>query len=601
MPRTATHRPRNVGAAQAAAILYGDWGTSKAYVLGLAFALAGYTSFWLIAAVCILMALVGINYIYICKYSPFGGGAYASAKKRSDILALIAAFFLIADYLITAALSSLSCFLYLGVAYPEIWAIGAILAIGIINYFGPRHTGNLALIIGLLAFAVVTALSVASIPFFKQAIHAIQRPNPGFLTNWDNFVGIIVALSGIESIANATGVMKLNPGNTGEHPSVSQTSTRAILYVMIEVCLFTAFLGFMMNALPGLQVTNGEVNAPDQPNIRDYMLRYMGNFFVSQELNPMWGSAFGAIVGGVFAFLLLSAVSTAIVALVSLLFVMSRDGELPESLQKLTPFGVPIFPLIIATLVPVIVLTFVHDIAQLANLYAVGFVGAIATNLGASASDKTIPLTRFQRRLMWGTCVLMILIELTLFITKPDARRFALTVLTAGLILRAFVMERRQKKWASRKIKLRHAPLHEDETPLLHFGAILCAVRTIGKTLNFALQEAKRYEQPLYILYIKEQKVITDEDVNQSWLENETACQIFDYAKESSHEMKIKFFYVVSDSPADTIVNMAKRLRVSRVILGRPRQSVIIQMLRGNVIQETSEMLPKEIDLLVIS
>ena len=56
-----TKRPRNVDAARAAAILYGDWGTSKAYVIGLAFAIAGYSSFWLIAAMCALTALVGFN------------------------------------------------------------------------------------------------------------------------------------------------------------------------------------------------------------------------------------------------------------------------------------------------------------------------------------------------------------------------------------------------------------------------------------------------------------------------------------------------------------------------------------------------------------
>src|ERR1700741_4343820 len=91
-------RPRNVDSARAAAILYGDWGTSKAYVIGLAFAIAGYSSFWLIAAVCVLMALVGWNYILICKFSPSGGGVYASARKHSGILALIGAFFLISDY-----------------------------------------------------------------------------------------------------------------------------------------------------------------------------------------------------------------------------------------------------------------------------------------------------------------------------------------------------------------------------------------------------------------------------------------------------------------------------------------------------------------------
>ena len=54
MITVSTNRPRNVDAPRAAAILYGDWGTSKAYVVGLAFAVAGYSSFWLIAAMCVL-------------------------------------------------------------------------------------------------------------------------------------------------------------------------------------------------------------------------------------------------------------------------------------------------------------------------------------------------------------------------------------------------------------------------------------------------------------------------------------------------------------------------------------------------------------------
>src|SRR6185503_18263885 len=103
MLTTFTKRPRNVNALQAAAILYGDWGTSKAYVIGLAFALAGYSSFWLIALVGILNLLVGLNYIIICKHYPEGGGVYASVRRRSKIVALVGAFCLIADYLVTAA------------------------------------------------------------------------------------------------------------------------------------------------------------------------------------------------------------------------------------------------------------------------------------------------------------------------------------------------------------------------------------------------------------------------------------------------------------------------------------------------------------------
>src|SRR6266480_1876133 len=81
MIATNVKRPRNVDWKRAAAILYGDWGTSKAYVIGLAFAVAGYASFWLIALMCVLTALVGLNYMVICRLYPDGGGVYQRAFR----------------------------------------------------------------------------------------------------------------------------------------------------------------------------------------------------------------------------------------------------------------------------------------------------------------------------------------------------------------------------------------------------------------------------------------------------------------------------------------------------------------------------------------
>lgn len=596
-------RPRNVNAYQAAAILYGDWGTSKAYVIGLAFALAGYSAFWLIAGVCLLMLLVGYNYISICKFSPSGGGVYASARKHSEVLALVGAFFLLADYLITAALSALSCFMYLGVQQPVYWAIGSICVIGVLNFFGPRHSGNLALAVAIATITVVVILGIVAIPFIGDAVKNLHPPEPGLLKNWDHFVGIIVALSGIEAIANATGVMQLDPGSTEANPSVHKASKKAILWVMCEVCFFTAFFGFMMNAIPNLHIVDQDVFSQDGIEVRDSMLRYMGNFFVSH----FWGGEtvaylFGTLVSIVFGVLLLSAVNTAIVALVSLLFVMSRDGEMPEAFQSLTPFGVPRYPLLLTVITMSIILLFVHDIVALANLYAVGFVGAIATNLWANASDQSLPMTKTERYVMWGTFLILVAIEVTLFITKPEARRFAISIMTVGLLLRMLVVERRQRQWSAKKVKPYHASLFADDslTPL-HQGAILCSVRSVGKTLNFALQEARQYRQPLYILFIREQKIITPEDIDRTWLDDEEACHIFDYAKDNANEIEMKFFYEVSESPVQTIIHIAQQLHISRLILGRPRQSVMLQMLRGNIVQEISEVLPPDIDLVVIS
>src|SRR2546426_9118659 len=253
-----TNRPRNVDVPRAAAILYGDWGTSKAYVIGLAFAVAGYASFWLIAAMCVLTALVGLNYMVICRLYPDGGGVYASVRHRSEVISIVGAFLLVADYLVTAAISSLSAFQYLGVPHPEQFAAVAIFVIGALNYFGPRHTGGLAFLIAVPAVLAVVLLGAFSLPHLGTAFHNVKPLSGNLGENWKGFVGIVLALSGVEAVANATGVMKLNPGSSMSKPSVSKTSTPAIIIVMIEVCLFTALLGLAMHALPGLQMKEGD-------------------------------------------------------------------------------------------------------------------------------------------------------------------------------------------------------------------------------------------------------------------------------------------------------------------------------------------------------
>src|SRR5207248_7136352 len=89
------HRPRNVDWKRAAALLYGDWGTSKAYVIGLAFLAAAFSSLPIILAVCVLTGLVGINYAEICKYFPDGGGVYSAARSQARLLAVVGALLLV--------------------------------------------------------------------------------------------------------------------------------------------------------------------------------------------------------------------------------------------------------------------------------------------------------------------------------------------------------------------------------------------------------------------------------------------------------------------------------------------------------------------------
>jgi amino acid transporter/nucleotide-binding universal stress UspA family protein len=611
-----TSRPRNVDAPRAAAILYGDWGTSKAYVIGLAFAVAGYSSFWLIAAMCLLTGLVGLNYIVICKHYPDGGGVYASVRHRSEVVSIVGAFLLIADYIVTAAISALSAFLYFGTPHPEIFAALSIAAIGALNLLGPKHTGGLAVIVSLLTAVVVLTLGAFTLPHLGHALHNLRPLTGGLGKNWSGFVSIVLALSGVEAIANATGVMKLDPGSSQDKPSVTRTSTPAILWVALEVCLFTAVLGLGMLALNGLHTVPGDssgpdVNAPDAQGVRDYMLRYMGQKFVGLALGPWWGTAFGTVVAGVFGLLLLSAVNTAIGDLVTIQFLMSRDGEMPPVFKQLNRFGVPALAAIVATIIPVGLVVAVSDMSGLADLYAVGVVGAIATNLGATSTDRKMSLGRWERGLMFCTFLIMAGIEISLLIDKPNARYFALTILACGLVMRELAKERaarrklRQESGAASDVApppanaaRSLATTSEDSTG----DPMLCAVRGLGRTIDFALKEAEEIHRPLYLLFVREQTVITSEDRRRKWMDDPEAGDVFRYAKERADGKATMLpCYAVSDSTAGTIVDVAATVGASRLILGAPNRSALTSLLRGNIVREVSDLLPEDIELLVFA
>ena len=603
---TNVKRPRNVDWKRAAAILYGDWGTSKAYVIGLAFAVAGYASFWLIALMCVLTALVGINYMIICRLYPDGGGVYASVRHRSEVISIVGAFLLIADYLVTAAISALSAFQYLGVPHPEKFAALSILIIGLLNLLGPKQTGGLAFLISVPTAIVVVVLGLFSLPHMGEAIGHLQPLDGTFGQNWAGFVGIVLALSGVEAIANATGVMKLDPGSSDDHPSVVRTSTPAILMVMIEVCIFTALFGLAAHALNGLQIVGGDVNAPGAEGVRDYMLRYMGQVFVGGAIGLPFGHIFAVVVSIVFGLLLLSASNTAIVDLIAIQFLMSRDRELPKIFQRLNKWGVPSAGMLLATIVPMLLVIIVKDMSGLADLYV---VGAIATNLGATSTDRKLSIKSWERTLMFATFIVMAAIEMSLLIDKPNARYFAVTILAVGLILRGLVQERRMKKEAQAipepvavEVMPAGAAAAEPATPAtgnLSAESILCAVRGTGRTLDFALREARETGRRLYLLFVREQPFMTEQDTRRKWQEDPEASKIFGEAKAKATDQPPLFCYAVSPSAAETIVDVAATLGAVRVIVGAPQRNALLNLIRGSVIREVSYLLPEEIDLLV--
>jgi len=242
-------------------------------------------------------------------------------------------------------------------------------------------------------------------------------------------------------------------------------------------------------------------------------------------------------------------------------------------------------------------------------LYAIGVVGAIATNLGASATDRRLDLKKWERGLMMITFLIMLAIELSLFWDKPKARIFATTVLVVGLVMRGLAAEaaQRKKRRASLAAGARKVELDVQEAAggsrpeALARSPLLCAVRGVGRTLEFAVEAARAAKRPLYVLFVRALPVITLEDRNRRWQEDAEARAIFSFAFERAQGHVVFPCYCVSDAAAETIVDIAATLGASELVLGASTRSGLVSLLGGSVVREVSQLLPEEIYLLICS
>lgn len=562
----ATSRPRVLGWFRSAALLDGDWGTSIAYVLGIGFALAGYSSLWHLSFMLGLTALVAFNYITICRLYPNGGGVYSSVYHRSRNLAVIGALLLAADYVITMALSVLDACHYLGLEHPAAWAIAIILCTGALNWYGPKQTGGLALVISLGTLATLLAIIAASAPF-AMTMATVAEPTGGFLNNWGVFVGIILSISGIEAVSNMTGLMK----------DPDRDSRKAILSVLVKVIVATVFLGFAMHAVPNLT------------NHTEDMVRFLGEHYI--------GSWFGWVVAFSLGFLLISAGNTALNGLVGIQFLMSVDKELPSSLRRLNRYGVPVIPLVIATLAPVVILLIINDVLTLAQLYAIGVVGAILINVSSTATDSTLGLRQLSRALMVVSAVILFFVELSIAVEKPKAALFAGIVLAIGLTARELAQRRRVVP----AVALEVAPVFPLRKVRTGRGAptakFLVAMKDKGeRLLRFAVDEARTRKAMLIVLRVKEIAVgALPEKLELSF--NGEEKRIAEMCSTAGIDYQI--ISIPSYEVGYTVAEQAAMFGVDRVILGATQRGLLEKALKGSVINSVSTLLPEEIQLVI--
>jgi nucleotide-binding universal stress UspA family protein len=92
---------------------------------------------------------------------------------------------------------------------------------------------------------------------------------------------------------------------------------------------------------------------------------------------------------------------------------------------------------------------------------------------------------------------------------------------------------------------------------------------------------------------------LTETDYKRKWQEDEEAREVFLEARNKAAGHPVFPCYAVSDSVAQTIVDITATMGASYLILGAPERKGLAYLLRGNIIREISDSLPDDIHLLV--
>jgi amino acid transporter/nucleotide-binding universal stress UspA family protein len=606
-----SERPRNVNWFQSGALLFGDWGTSRLYVLGLAFLVAGRSSFWLIAAMSLLILVVGWAYTQICRIYPDGGGVYTAARHRSALLGVVGALLLFADYTITASLSAVEAFHYFGLGNdhaaevapaepdagdgiilehekaadahaklpmwknPAVWAIVSILALGAFNLLGPKHSAGFALF-AAAGMIVITILVVGfALPQVDWGNVDLGRLHHPPLRWWEGFVFIVLALSGVEAIANLTGVMK---------KPVYKTARKAIWVVALEVAIFNVVLAAAMCAIYPL----------GRHQHTEDMLAFMAFKYIGAI-----GEWPVRIIGGL---LLLSATNTAVNGLMSVLYVMSRDEELPRFFQKLNGFGAPWIGAIVAAGVPAAVLVFFHDLETLAALYAIGIVGAVAINCAITAFHPR--LRKLWRKVAMGALALLLIgIWFTLAFTKLHALVFVCIVLAIGLTLRQLT------RWAKTRRPqpslLRQAIVEQLPIDALVRPKVLLATAGSDDLAEPALEVAKQENAALVVAFIREVALnYRVEAETRLTLDTDPAAQaLFADFLAHGHRKGVPIIpvYDTGHNGPELIAEQAAINGVSTVLIGSSRRGAIHHLIKGSFQRKLESLLPPEVKVMVVS
>ncbi|HPO93684.1 MAG TPA: amino acid permease [Phycisphaerales bacterium] len=615
-------RPRDLKWFHAGPLLFGDWGTSRLYVIGLAFYFTAHATVYYLAAMSLVLIAVAWAYSVVCRCFPEGGGVYTAARQISPVLSVIGGTLLLCDYIVTAALSVVEGFHYMGFPHDLTVMLSCvtILGLGVINWLGAKSAGRFALLIAVAAIGLSAMIALLCVPYLGKGLAATSwefQAQQSTWHQWESLVRIILALSGVEAVANMTGLMK---------EPVPRTAKKTIWPVLAEVVVLNIVFGIALTALPAItnvhepwahsygDLPGGLPADPAQAEqVKLYRDTAMKELAITASQNAFGHHAgwyFGKITAVVFGLLLISAVNTAIMAKVSVMFSMAHDKELPGQLTKLNYSGVPMWGLVVACALPIGLLLVVGpDVPALAELYAIGVVGAIMISLLSCAVNKSLPLRKWERGGMWALGVFMMLVEATIIVAKPRAAVFAAFMIAAVLAARYFVhagMKRGRRVEAGYDVSLMPeggflAELKREPLPIDPSKPRIMLAARGRYQAEFAVAEAKRRGAALFAIYVRTFRLMdTAPGVLPLVEDDKDAQEALGTIAVLARQNGVPFFpiYVCSPDIAEEILDYTVTFGCDTLILGKSRRKAIARAIEGDVVSKIAAHLPSNVALL---
>jgi amino acid transporter/nucleotide-binding universal stress UspA family protein len=594
------------------AVVFCDIGTSVYYVPGILYGNVGDKTPFFVLLTTLAFIPLALKYIEITWRNPEGGGVVTiTTKAFGPMWGCLGGMLIITSYFLTAAISAVSGFHYVGSVLPfldahiVLLACFGLLALAVLNIVGIRESATAALIMASTAFIVdivVIAFSVKSLsldqwtqawktlsPDHDMSVHSLLI---GFAAAW-------LAFSGLESISQLSPVIRF---------PLRRTTRWAMAAVIVTTIVTSPLLSVL-----SINMLETDVKATQSERFISEIASISGGF----------GLKLAVVLSA--STLLLFAANTAIIGAYHIFLALSNAGFLPRVISlRSNKFHSPHIAISIATIVPVgVILATRGEITLLGEMYAFGLLGAFFF----SSLSLDIIRWRLGRRdfgfwfglfttgiVLVAWCVNLIEKELaTLF----GGLLTAIGMLVAIGVRRTWFIEALTQIPFIERLQARayraSENLVEDELkglmtvaeavevkPLYPSSTLLALRDENPRLIQEGLNRAKgKGESALYCIYVEEWPGLFAGTTPHA--PNEQGVETLKAALQAVRGNQIEMIpiWTVSHNAAEAIANAAKALDVDAVIIGAHRRSAFYHMLRGHVLKGLMKKLPADCHLMI--